>query len=206
MPVPTSALPRPVRALIEAFERLPGIGPKSAARLALYLLRAPEEVTQALRDALAHLHRDVAYCQRCFHFTEADQPLCAICRDPQRDQTTICVVEDPLDVVALERTGLYTGVYHVLHGVLSPIEGVGPEDLRIRELEQRVQEGGVQEVILATNPSLEGDATAAYLVQRLKPLGVRVTRLAQGLPTGGDLEYADQTTLMRALLGRQELG
>ncbi len=204
MPLPT-ALPKPVREVIEAFERLPGIGPKSAARLALYLLRAPEEVAHSLRDALDNLHRGVSYCQRCFHFTEADQPLCSICRDPDRDATLVCVVEDPLDVVALERTGLYQGVYHVLHGVLSPIEGVGPDDLRIRELERRVREEGVREVILATNPSLEGDATAVYLAQRLKPLGVKVTRLAQGLPTGGDLEYADQTTLMRALLGRREM-
>ncbi len=199
------ALPKPVRDLIEAFERLPGIGPKTAARLALYLLRSPQEVAQQLRDALTNLHQGVAYCERCFHFTEAGQPFCSICRDPDRDPTTVCVVEDPLDVVALERVGLYQGLYHVLHGVLSPIEGVGPDDLRIRELEERVRREGVQEVILATNPSLEGDATAVYLAQRLKPLGVKITRLAQGLPTGGDLEYADQTTLMRALLGRREM-
>ncbi|NPA06908.1 MAG: recombination protein RecR [Chloroflexi bacterium] len=201
---PVTSLPKPLQRLIQAFERLPGIGPKTASRLAFYLLRAPDEVRQELQQALAEVPK-VTYCQRCFYFAEPGQTLCPICQDPQRDHTTVCVVEDPLDVVAIERTGLYQGVYHVLHGVLSPIEGIGPEDLRIRELEDRIPAEGIREVILATNPSLEGDATAAYLAQRLKPLGVKVTRLAQGLPTGGDLEYADQATLARALLGRQEM-
>ncbi|RME88512.1 MAG: recombination protein RecR [Anaerolineae bacterium] len=198
-------LPEPLQRLITALERLPGIGPKTASRLAFYLLRAPEEVSQELASALADLKERTALCQECFHITEAGRERCEICSDEQRDGSVICVVEDALDVLSLERTGAYHGRYHVLHGLLSPIEGIGPEDLRIRPLLERVKRGGVEEVILATNPSLEGDATALYLRQQLQPLGVRVTRLALGLPVGGDLEYADQNTLLRALTGRREM-
>ncbi len=198
-----TALPPALQRLMETLERLPGIGPKSAARLTFFLLKQPE-LARTLAETLQGLDT-VTLCQRCFHITEAGQPLCAICRDPNRDASTICVVEEPLDVLALERAGVYQGVYHVLHGVISPVEGVGPEDLRIPELLDRVTQGGVKEVILATNPSLEGDATASYLASLLKPLGVKVTRLAQGLPSGGDLEYADPLTLVRALVGRQEV-
>lgn len=196
-------LPKPLQRLMEALERLPGIGPKSAARLAFYLLRHPE-VARALAENLVALET-VTYCRRCFHLAEAGEELCGICRNPQRERTVICVVEEPLDVLAIERAGVYQGVYHVLHGVISPVEGIGPEDLRIRELLERIPKEEVQEIILATNPSLEGDATANYLHQRLKPLKVKITRLAQGLPSGGDLEYADPLTLVRALMGRQEM-
>lgn len=198
-----AALPEPLQRLMDALERLPGIGPKSAARLSFFLLKHPE-VAGRLRTSLEGLER-VTLCQRCFHITETEQEHCAICRDPHRDHTTVCVVEEPLDVLALERPGVYRGVYHVLHGVISPVEGIGPEDLRIRELLERIPREGIREVILATNPSMEGDATASYLYALLRPLGVKVTRLAQGLPTGGDLEYADPMTLVRALLGRQEM-
>ncbi len=192
----------PVERLIEAFTRLPGIGPKTAARLAYFLLRAPDEVALELADALHALKEKVHYCRRCFNVAEGD--LCPICADPTRDQQVICVVEEPLDIVALERSGAYRGVYHVLHGVINPLENVGPEDLRIKELVERVQTEDVREVILATNPNMEGEATAMYIARLLKPLGVRVTRLAHGLPVGGDLEYADQQTLARALEGRRE--
>ncbi len=199
------SLPEPIQRAIEAFAALPGIGPKSASRLTFYLLR---EQSAALRDTLAEAIRglnDVAYCQQCFNFTEAGQPLCPVCRDPHRDDGLICVVEEPLDVEAIERTGVYRGQYHVLHGALSPIEGIGPDDLKIRELLARVQAGRVHEVIIATNPSMEGDATAMYLHRLLAPLGIKVTRLARGLPVGGDLEYADQNTLRGALVERKEM-
>jgi recombination protein RecR len=198
-------LPEPLQALINAFERLPGIGPKSASRLAFFLLRAPEEVSQELATALSDLKSKISFCPECFNIMETGRERCEICASPNRDASTICVVEEALDVLALERTGGYQGKYHVLQGVLSPIEGIGPDDLKINPLLERVQRGGVREVILATNPSMEGDATALYLRQRLEPLGVRVTRLARGLPVGGDLEYADQNTLLRALSGRQEM-
>jgi recombination protein RecR len=198
-------LPQPIQALITAFSRLPGIGPKTAARLTFYLLNGPEDYVRELAEALLGLKTNTSFCSECFHITTVGRERCEICEHPQRDGSLICVVEDPLDVVALERTGGYQGKYHVLHGVLSPIEGIGPEDIRIKELLDRVRQGEVKEVILATNPSMEGDATAMYLQQKLQPLGVRVTRLARGLPTGGDLEYADQSTLLRALLGRQEM-
>lgn len=198
-------LPEPIQALITAFERLPGIGPKSASRLAFYLLRAPEDVGQELSEALRDLKSKVAFCQECFNITEAGRTLCEICDNPKRDAALICVVEEALDVLALERTGAYNGRYHVLHGVLSPIEGVGPEEIKVKALLERVAEGKVKEVIVATNPSMEGDATALYLQQQLRPHGVHVTRLARGLPVGGDLEYADQSTLLRALSGRQEM-
>jgi recombination protein RecR len=198
-------LPEPIQKLINAFERLPGIGPKSASRLAFFLLRTPEDVAQELSEALDGLKDKIAFCQECFNITEAGHVRCEVCENPKRDGGLICVVEEALDVLALERTGAFNGKYHVLHGVLSPIEGIGPDDIKIQPLIERVGRGGVREVILATNPSMEGDATALYLQQRLRPLGVQVTRLARGLPMGGDLEYADQNTLLRALSGRQEM-
>ncbi|WP_322792396.1 recombination mediator RecR [Bellilinea sp.] len=199
-------LPDAVQNLTLAFERLPGIGPKTASRLTFYLLRAPEEISRTLAEALLALKSDTGLCQVCFNITRAGQEICDICASSQRDEGVICVVEEPLDVLALERTAGYFGRYHVLHGVLSPIEGIGPDDLKIKPLLERVRSGKVKEVILATNPSMEGDATALYIQQQLAKSGVRITRLARGLPVGGDLEYADQNTLLRALAGRQELG
>lgn len=198
-------LPESLQSLINALERLPGLGPKSASRLAFYFLRAPEEVSQDLASALENLKANTTLCQECFNITEAGRERCEICESAQRDGGLVCVVEEALDVLALERTGGYQGKYHVLQGVLSPIEGIGPDDLKIKQLIARVARGEIQEVILATNPSMEGDATALYLQGHLEPLGVRVTRLARGLPVGGDLEYADQNTLLRALSGRQEM-
>jgi len=198
-------LPEPIQKLVNAFERLPGIGPKSASRLAFYLLRAPEEVSQDLSEALNALKDKIAFCEECFNITEAGRTRCEVCENPKRDGSQICVVEEALDVLALERVGAYNGKYHVLQGVLSPIEGVGPDDIKIRPLIERVARGGVKEVIVATNPSMEGDATALYLQQQLRPYRVQVTRLARGLPVGGDLEYADQNTLLRALAGRREM-
>ena len=198
-------LPDPIQNLITAFERLPGIGPKSASRLAFHLLRAPEDTSTQLADALNALKSQTAFCPECFNIMLAGREVCEVCSSPQRDNTVICVVEEPLDVLALERVGAFKGKYHVLHGVLSPIEGVGPDDLKIKPLLGRVARGDVNEIILATNPSMEGDATALYLRQQLQQFGVHVTRLARGLPAGGDLEYADQNTLLRALSGRQEM-
>jgi recombination protein RecR len=198
-------LPEPIQKLINAFERLPGIGPKSASRLAFYLLRAPEEVSQDLSEALNGLRDKIAFCEECFNIMEAGRVRCDVCENPKRDSAVICVVEEALDVLALERTGAYNGKYHVLHGVLSPIEGIGPDDIKVKPLIERLARGGVKEVILATNPSMEGDATALYLQGQLKPYGVQVTRLARGLPVGGDLEYADQNTLLKALSGRREM-
>jgi recombination protein RecR len=198
-------LPEPIQNLINAFARLPGIGPKTASRLTFHLLRSSEDLSQDLAEALRALKTSIGYCTRCFNITMAGREICEICAHPQRDPAQVCVVEEPLDIVALERTSGYYGQYHVLHGVLSPIEGVGPQDLKIAPLLNRVQKEAVQEVILATNPSMEGDATAMYLQAQLRPMGVRVTRLARGLPVGGDLEYADQNTLLRALAGRQDM-
>ncbi len=198
-------LPEPIQKLINAFERLPGIGPKSASRLAFYLLRAPEDLSQELSDAMDGLKDKVAFCEECFNITVAGRSRCEICENPKRDSGLICVVEEALDVLALERIDAYSGKYHVLHGVLSPIEGVGPDDIKVKSLILRVTKGGVREIILATNPSMEGDATALYLQQQIQPYGIQITRLARGLPVGGDLEYADQNTLLRALSGRQEM-
>ncbi len=197
-------LPEPIQDVINALSRLPGVGPKTASRLAFYLLRGTDDLSQDLAKALTALKSSIGYCERCFNITVSGRQFCEVCSDQRRDPSQICVVEDPLDVLALERTGGYRGLYHVLHGVLSPIEGVGPEDIRIAELMVRIAEEGVTELILATNPSMEGDATAMYLQQQIGLDGVRVTRLARGLPVGGDLEYADQNTLLRALMGRQE--
>ena len=198
-------IPEPVQRLIDAFSRLPGVGPKTASRLTFHLLRGSEDLSQELAVALAELKANTGYCQQCFNITTADRTLCEICAHPQRQAAVICVVEEPLDVIALERTAGFDGQYHVLHGALSPIEGIGPEDIKIEELVERIKAGGVEEVIIATNPSMEGDATAMYIRQQLEPFGVRITRLARGLPVGGDLEYADQNTLLRALSGRQEM-
>ena len=192
----------PVSRLIQELHKLPGIGPKSAARLTYYLLRVAEAEARALAEAIIAVKEKTVFCSACQNVTDADP--CAICRNEQRDRSRICIVEEPLDILALERTGQYSGLYHVLHGVLSPMDGVGPDDLRIKELLARLQDGSVEEVILATNPNLEGEATAMYLQRLLSPLGVNVTRLARGLPVGGDLEYADEVTLARALEARQE--
>ncbi|MGC9349428.1 MAG: recombination mediator RecR [Anaerolineae bacterium] len=198
-----AAVPPSVTELIETFAELPGIGPKTASRLAFFLLRGKSELALRLAEALQNLVNNTRFCSICYNVTEEDP--CPVCSDPMRDHGLVCVIEEPMDLLSLERTENYRGVYHVLHGALSPLEGIFAEDLRISELEKRVREGEIKEIILATNPTSEGDYTAAYLVQRLKPLGVRVTRLGRGLPVGGDLEYADAVTLSRALEARQEL-
>lgn len=194
---------KPITRVVDELARLPGIGPKTAQRLTYFLLRAPAEQAQSLADAITDLKQNVVLCSQCFNIT--DQTPCEICSNPARDGSRICVVEEPLDVVAIDRTGQYDGRYHVLHGALSPIEGIGPDELKIRELLHRVDPESVQEVILATNPNLEGDATAMYLTRLIQPFGVTVTRLARGLPVGGDLEYADEMTLSNALAGRSQL-
>jgi recombination protein RecR len=198
----------PVARLIEAFARLPGIGPKTAQRLTYHLLRAPETEARALAAALIAVREQVVFCEQCFNIS--DRPVCAICSDPGRDATRLCVVEEPLDVLALERTGEFKGIYHVLHGAISPIDGVGPERLKIGQLLARAGEARrsgqpLEEVIIATNPTLEGEATAMYLAERLEPLVGSVTRIARGLPVGGDLEYADDVTLIRSLQGRRPI-
>jgi recombination protein RecR len=198
--VPTA---QPVSRLIEELHKLPGIGPKSAQRLAYYLLRIPEEQARALAEAILAVKEKVVLCSVCQNFTEADP--CSICQDRGRDRSRICVVEKPLDILAVERTRKYVGLYHVLHGVLSPMDGVGPDDLKIKGLVERLKDGSVKEVILATNPNLEGEATAMYLSRLIAPLGVKVTRLARGLPFGSDLEYADELTMTKALEGRHEI-
>ena len=196
-----ASTPEPITRLIEAFNRLPGIGPKSAQRLAYHVLRVPEHEASALANAITDVKQRIAFCSVCMNITEHDP--CAFCGDARRDGTIICVVEQALDILAIERAGAYKGRYHVLHGVLNPMEGQGPEHLRLRELLDRVKAGGVAEVIMATNPSLEGEATAMYVQRLLGPLGLRVTRLARGLPSGADLEYTDDVTIARALDGRQ---
>lgn len=193
----------PVARLIEEFSRLPGVGPKTASRLTFFLLRAPDDRARALSEALAALKENVRFCARCFFIAQGE--LCSICSNPARDQRLICVVEEPLDVVAIERTGIYKGLYHVLHGRIAPLEGMNREDIYFDELVDRVRAEPVEEVILATNPNLEGEATAFHIQRALVPLGIRVTRLARGLPTGGDLEWADPSTLGSALEGRREL-
>jgi recombination protein RecR len=190
----------PITRAVEAFASLPGIGPKTAQRLAFYLLRQPTETVREIADAIVNMKEAVHFCSVCGNVTDIEP--CSICRSEQRDRSTICVVEDPLAVMTLERTRIYNGLYHVLHGALDPLHGITVEDLKIEELIRRVAGDTVTEVILATNPNVEGDTTAGYLERRLAPLGVRVTRLARGLPVGGDLEYADEVTLARALEGR----
>jgi len=199
-----SAVPEPVTRLVEEFSKLPGIGPKTASRLTYYLLREADEQSLGLAAALQELKARTQFCEICFNITE-QQP-CPICSDSGRDRGTICVVENPLDVLAIEKTGIYRGQYHVLHGAISPIEGIGPQDLRISSLLDRVLRGDVREVILATNPTLEGEATAMYLYKQLAGRDlVVISRLARGLPVGGDLEYVDEVTLVRALEGRSEM-
>ena len=193
----------PIARLIEELHKLPGVGPKTAQRLAYHLIRASKDEALSLSEAVAAVKEKVFFCSRCFNLTDADP--CAICAGEGRDRTRICVVEQPLDILALERTRSYKGLYHVLHGAISPINGVGPGDLKLQELLARLREGVVVEVILATNPNMEGEATAMYLHRQLAPMALHVTRLARGLPSGGDLEYADEVTLSRALEGRQEM-
>jgi recombination protein RecR len=193
----------PIQDLVDELSRLPGIGPKSAQRLAFYMVKAPAEDARRLAEAIVGAKEKVRFCRECFSVAEGD--LCRICRDPGRDATVICVVEEPKDQAAIEKAGVIKGRYHVLGGAISPLEGVGPDDLRVQELLDRVQRDGVTEVILATNPNLEGNATAMYVAALLKPSGVTVTRLASGLPVGGDLEYADEVTLGQALEGRREM-
>ena len=192
----------PVAALIEEFSKLPGVGVKTAQRLTFFILRSPTDQAQRLAEAIMRVKESIKYCSRCFNITESDP--CVTCSNPGRDQQTICVVEEPLDVLALEKTGAYKGLYHVLHGALSPVEGIYHKDLKIAELKQRVQREEVREVILATNPNFEGEYTASFIRTELKPFGVKVTGLARGLPSGGDLEYADENTLRRAIEGRQD--
>ncbi len=203
MKIGFAAAAEPISRLIEELGKLPGIGPKSAARLAYYLLRTPEAEARALAEAIIAVKEKTVLCSSCQNITDSDP--CTICASEERDHSIICVVKEPLDMLALERTGRYKGVYHVLHGVLSPMDGIGPEDLKIKELLERVKTGSVKEVILATNPNLEGEATAMYIQKLLSPLGVWLTRLARGLPVGGDLEYADEVTLTHALESRQEM-
>lgn len=196
-----ATIPKVVRDLIEAFERLPGIGPKTAQRLTYYLLHAPREEAESLAHSALALKEKTVICSTCFNISEKDP--CDIDTDPARDKSTIAVVEDPLDVLALERAN-FKGLYHVLHGAISPLENIGPDELHIRELLPRLKSGTVKEIILATNPTMEGEATAMYIDRLIRPLDVKVTRIARGLPVGGDLEYADETTLTRALEGRKE--
>ena len=203
--------PAPVTKLIDEFSRLPGIGPKTASRLTFYLLRNPAEQSLTLAEALRELHEKVVFCSQCFNIAESNP--CPVCADEHRDRALICVVEEPLDVLAIERTHDYHGLYHVLHGVIAPVEGIGPEDLKIAQLVDRVRssEPGVREIIIATNPNLEGEATAMYIARQFEGgagqsgRSVKITRLARGLPMGGDLEYADEITLSRALSGRSEM-
>ncbi len=191
-----------VARLVDEFNKLPGIGPKTAQRLAYYLIRMPEEEARSLAEAVIAVKQRIALCSWCYNITETEP--CFVCGDPERDQTRILVVEEALDVMALERTHSYRGLYHVLHGVISPMNGIGPDDLKIQPLLERLRQGGVKEVILATNLNLEGEATSMYIHKLISPLGLRVTRPARGLPVGGDLEYADEVTLGRAIEGRQE--
>jgi recombination protein RecR len=196
-----SALARPLARLIDELGKLPGIGPKTAQRLAYFILRSPADDATSLADAIRAVKEELRYCSICFNIAESDP--CEVCRADDRDPSVVCVVEEPLDVLAVERTGGFKGRYHVLHGAISPVNGVRPDDLKIAPLAGRVRNGGVREVILATNPNLEGEATAMYIAQLLAGSGVQVTRLARGLPVGGDLEYTDEVTLSRALEGRR---
>jgi len=193
----------PVQELIDQLGRLPGVGPKSAQRIAFYLLKLPKEDAERLAEAIVEVKARISFCRRCWNVAEGE--LCDMCSDTRRDPTIVCVVEEPRDIVAVEKTQEFHGLYHVLQGAISPIEGIGPEQLRVKELLTRVDTEGIKEVILCTNPNLEGEATAMYLARLLKPLGLSVTRIASGLPVGGDLEYADELTLGRALEGRREV-
>lgn len=193
----------PVAKLIEEFEKLPGIGRKTAQRLAFYVLSQPKEKVAGLAEAIIDAKEKIVFCSKCFNLTDVDP--CGICANARREQSTICVVEEPKDVAAMEKIREYKGVYHVLHGAISPMEGIGPDSLKIKELLNRIGEGNVSEVILATNPNVEGEATAMYISRLIKPLGIKTTRIAHGIPVGGDLEYADEVTLAKALEGRREI-
>ena len=193
----------PIARWLEELERLPGIGPKSAQRVAYWLLTADAADAERLANAIVEVKRTIHFCPVCFNFAEGD--LCEVCGDPERDRTMVCVVEEPRDVVAIDRTGEFRGVYHVLQGAISPIDGIGPERLKVRELIERLGAGDITEVVIATNPNVEGETTALYLARLIKPLGIKVTRIASGLPVGGDLEYADEVTLGRALEARREM-
>ncbi|MDR7481245.1 MAG: recombination mediator RecR [Armatimonadota bacterium] len=195
--------PEPLQRLLDELTKMPTVGPKTAQRLAFHILRLPPEEARALAEAIVDVKARMRYCSVCFGITDVDP--CVICANPARQATVLCVVEDPRDVLALERTREFRGRYHVLGGAISPLDGIGPDDLKIPQLIERVRAGGIEEVIIATNPRVEGEATAIYLARVLKPLGVRVTRIAHGLPVGGDLEYADEVTLARALEGRRDL-
>ncbi len=193
----------PIARLLEEFARLPGIGPKSAQRIAYWLLTADTADAQRLADAIIEVKRTIHFCPVCFNFAEGD--VCEVCADPHRDRTMVCVVEEPRDLVAIDRTGEFAGTYHVLQGAISPIDGIGPERLRVRELIDRLGPGEITEVVIATNPNVEGETTALYLARLIKPLGIKVTRIASGLPVGGDLEFADEVTLGRAMEARREM-
>ncbi|MBI4734309.1 MAG: recombination protein RecR [Rubrobacteridae bacterium] len=193
----------PVATLIEELSKLPGIGPKSAQRLAFYILKSSVDDAKKLSRAIDEVKDKIHFCEECFNVT--DQVRCEFCRNGDRDATVVCVVEEPKDIVAVEKTGEFKGLYHVLQGAISPIDGIGPDDIRVKELLKRLGERGSQEIIIATNPNIEGEATAMYLAKLVKPLGIKVTRIASGLPVGGDLEYADEVTLGRALEGRREM-
>ncbi len=195
--------PEPISKLIDSFMKLPGIGPKTAVRLAFFVLDMKEDTVLDFAKALVNAKRDLMYCSVCGHITDKDP--CYICGDSHRDKTTICVVQETKDVIAMEKMKEYNGLYHVLHGAISPMEGIGPEDIKVPELLKRLQDETVQEIILATNPNIEGEATAMYISRLLKPAGIKVTRIAHGLPVGGDLEYADEVTLSKALEGRREV-
>ena len=195
-------VPKSVASLIEAFEALPGIGPKTAARLTYYLLHAPEEISQKLSEAGGELKQKTKICSICQNITETDP--CDICEDPNRDKSIICIVEDPLDVWSVEKSASFNGFYHVLHGVIAPLENIGPEELRIAQLLPRIKKGEIKEIILATNPSMEGEATAMYIQKLIKPLGVKITRIARGIPIGAEIEYADEVTVRRAFEGRKD--
>lgn len=192
-----------IEKLIEAFEKLPSIGHKTAARLAFHMLNSSEEEINNFVNAITNAKRNLKYCSKCFNISDTDP--CIICSNPKRDESIICVVEDVRDIIAMERTHEFNGVYHVLHGSISPMNGVGPDDIKVKELLARLTDGKVKEIILATNPRVEGEATAMYLSKLIKPLGIKVTRIARGIPVGGDLEYTDEITLMQALEGRREL-
>ncbi len=197
----SSLLPKSIQNLIDEFSRLPGIGPKTAERLAIHLLHSPHSKIVGLGESVLNMKEGVEFCARCWHLS--DEALCHVCRDEARNAAVICVVEHVLDVVAIEKSRAFSGVYHVLHGVLSPMDGIGPEDLKLYELEKRVKEGDIREIVLAVNPSVEGETTALYITKMLRPYdGVRVTRIARGLPVGGELGYADESTISRAIVGR----
>ena len=205
-----STYPAPLARLIQELSKLPGIGEKTAARLAFHMLKAKKDDVFNLSDSIGKLRKEMGLCRTCFGFSEVDQQsgettLCMICRNPERDRQSICVVEEPSDLIAVERSQEFRGLYHVLHGTISPLDGVGPDALRIKELLERIKNGVVQEIIVATNPTMDGEATALYLSKVIKPLGVAVTRIARGLPMGGDLEYTDAVTLGKALEGRREI-